>query len=428
MTTSYLRWWRLSADRSHLYAGTEQIPYQVVVPPVSLTARTTRVRGKYTYTPPPTGTRADLVLGVDMPTPATTGLLPGWGIPGSGAASILTEAPAAISTYADTTTAIKTIQNTWFTGRVSITGRHYRFVNCFFQGDWANAASPVIAQNVNNLDNVFESCRFEPQSVTWNSPAITGWQFELKYCHILHCSDGIAHIGQGANYTGLAQNIKVTQSLFQLGAYMSPDPGANGGLPDNQSHLDLCAQTRGGTGFTFQGNALWGFVETDGSLGVGEGWADKVILPSGTHVTGYNDTGSTGPGAIPTGVRFTLSLFMFSPALGTWDDVDISYNWLDGAAYMFNAANTSLVFGPNVKISHNNIGRVHMYKTGILLAKAATTFEMTDNKYFYDLTSTPPDDGPLTVVKLGAGGAGLYRHMYTGARSTWPDANLRTNG
>jgi hypothetical protein len=242
-------------------------------------------------------------------------------------------------------------------------------------------------------------------------------------------ADGLAHVGIGttgvstSNYTGVIQDVVIRQCLIERGAYISPDPGAWQGLPDNRSHLDAMAQIRGGKNFLFEGNAVYCFAENDGVTGYAH--IAGVEFPSGTHVTGYGAVGETG--VIVPGLKYGLSAIMFSPPYGAYDNVVIRNNWMDGSLFLFNIPATATVTGLGVQIVNNNFGRMHGRTGGILIVPQATTgITMTGNKYYYSLDTSGTDDEPNPIPDLA--GSGWKRHMYTGDRNLWPDANVRTRG
>jgi hypothetical protein len=404
-------------------------------PPSAGQSTVTHLRGRsiFNETPPPPGSRDLLVRGAYIPTPATAGVLRelGWGRPGidAGATQFLTEVfatgTAPVITYGDTTTTRKLVENKWVTSMFNITGRAYDFKNCWFAGNWQNHISTGRAYGTNSMDNTFTDCTFQPQNPQWDSQAFYGNRFTMLRCHCLHMPDGIAHIGQGASYTNLAQDIKVYQSLFERAAFISPDQGANGGANDNRSHLDLCCQMRGGLNFEFIGNAMYSFCDP----AVGYGGVASVDLPSGTHVTGWTyplgnpPTGTLGP-------KYALSNFMWSPVLGDYGNVLISDNWMDGGQWMFNMGNPAIAAGAGgIRIINNNFGRLHGQSggAGIMTLQAGVQLTYSGNKYYYTLSTNPVDDTePNDIPGLPVGN--FYRKLNTGLRSTWPDANLSASG
>lgn len=337
----YLRWWRLSSDRTYLYAGTSRINYGGTTPPNPAAGKLTRVRMRSVFTPvSPPPDRSSLVAGVDKPDATNTGVFAG---------STLTAQNTSI-TYGNINPAgsPQIVQNMEFFERVVVNGQYITFRNCRFWGP--NGPTPKEAITVTNANCVgirFEDCDITQQNPIWDSLGVKGWQFTLLRCHIWGVTDGIQHIGQGSNYTGLDQNVTMQQCFLEKFAYMAPDPGAAGGLTDNASHLDGF-QIRGGRNFLFWGNNIQSFFDPT----IGQGGVAPVTLPSGTRVTGNRYAPSEA----------ATSCGMFSPILGLFGNLQIRDNWMDGGAYMlnFNPAITSVdtggAGGVGIRITGNRVG------------------------------------------------------------------------
>lgn len=320
--TTYQRIWRLSADRTHLFArGVPDIPYQPVTPDPAA-GILTRIRGRAVYTNPvPPPDRTSLVPGVDKPDTTNTGVFSG---------TTFTNQNSAItySTNGQTLTAIN------YTEIVSISGQNVTFNNCYFRGSPTTVGACAVFTNTNVVNLRFIDCTFEQQNPVWDSPAAKGHHVTFLRCNFVGVTDGFQHIGVGgASYDTVDQNIVVQQCLFDNLCFRSPDPGAAGGLPDNQSHLDCC-QFRGGRNFLVWGNTMNSFYNPAVSNG-----GLPINLASGTHVTGNRYAT-----ALDASLQGT-SCGMMSPQLGRMGNFQWKDNWMDGGSYMINYPHTAVDTG-----------------------------------------------------------------------------------
>jgi hypothetical protein len=296
--------------------------------------RLTRIAGRSVYIDPdPPVDRSTLVPGTYLPDASTAGVI------GAGTWTPLSTVNTAV-TYA---TNGQTINRVLFTEKVSVAAKDVTFTNCRFLGP--NGPTPQAAVQCTNaaVENlVLQDCDITQQNPIWDSPGIKGHHFTLRRCHIWNCQDGIAHIGVGSVYTGVNQGITIESSWIEKMSYMSPDPGASGGLPDNASHCDGM-QLRGGDGIRIRGNRFDGFVSDE----VGQGNILPVNLASGTHVTGNKYATVSDPSMQST------SCLMCSPVLGAFGDLMIEENWFDGGAFMINmGAHTT----GGITIRNNRVG------------------------------------------------------------------------
>ena len=294
--------------------------------------RVMRVVGRSTYIDPsPPPDRSTLVPGTYLPDATTAGVLASW--------TPLSTVNSA-TTYA---TDGQTINRVLFTEKVSVTGKNITFTNCRFLGPNGPTPTPAVQCTNSNVENLtLVDCDITQQNPIWDSPGVKGHHVTLRRCNIWGTTDGFQHIGIGSNYTGQDQGITIEACWIHDMAYMSPDPGAAGGLPDNASHLD-CIQLRGGAGIWIRGNRLDAFMDD----AIGQGGLLPVDVASGTHVTGnkYADVSDDS-------LQGTSGV-MCSPILGTFTGLMIEENWFDGGAFAINMAGHTT---GSVTIRNNRVG------------------------------------------------------------------------
>ncbi len=323
------------------------------------------------------------------------------------------------------------VRDKWFTTKVSVSGRWYRFINCHFSGGFTINETPFQATNTNARNNVAYRCTIWPQNPRSDTPACRGHHLLYDRCYVRNCTDGMAHIGvdssggSGGSYTGVDQQLSARGSLFELGIYRSPDYGGAGKLPDNASHLDLGGQIRGGVGFDYFGCAFYGFIDPT----FGEGGKASVDMPlSGTHVTGRR-VSHTG--------LYTLSIFMFSPKLGDLSQFRCDSCWLDGATQMF-------VFADHIvgaAVTNNRFGRLHRDGgVGLVSVKVPSGdvgIIVAGNHYWYELgpygEKWPYNQQPDTAQgESMPSAAKIAQWTAAGIKAddelTWPSANTRSRG
>lgn len=401
--SDYMVMAKLRPNRQYLYAPGRR-DWSSIIPPPPPPAGGVVVMpymfGTALYTPvAPPNARDTLTYGVDMPTRQTTGVTN---------KNILVETPA--TTYSGTGTAAAPIivQDKWFTGRVTVTGQWYEFRNCWFSGEPIAVGALVLCSSATSANNKFVDCTFWPQNPQWDTPAIKGYQLTLERCYIRGCTDGIAHVGRGTNYTGTDQNVNSYGSLYELMCYVSPDQGASGGLPDNASHLDVCAQLRGGNNFVFKGNLVQAYLDPT----IGQGGQLPVYLSSGTHVTGNTNATATDPS------YQAMSAFMLSPVLGQFDGLRIEQNWMNGGAVLVNFAGhtTAGTALGGIQVLGNRVGLDHRVGPNFWwLAKTVLPISISGNTVY-----TFPAGGQVTWNADGS--------VLAGGTTTTTTANTRSAG
>lgn len=338
--------------------------------------------------------RNQLVLGVDDPaTPGNSGLIESSEARGPKRAVSLQQVDTNM-TYSSVGTAAAPIvvANKQFNRKITITGKFYRFFNCWFRGEPVQASELITSYNANCEGIQFWDCLFEPQNPMWKTSANFGSHHtEYLRCEFRHLIDGIAHHNAGGN-TG-DQKVSIRQCWFHDCWYASPDPGASGGLPDNASHADACIQWRGGGGLYFGGNRASGTMSKELTT-VGHQMPDNTgydnagsrvgsdanrmsvdafISGQWRHVRGNksfdwkrtakNSNGTGNTIILPKTLLYpelqmlqTLSLFMFSPALGPLGAMTFEKNWLDGGWTGFNFNPTYASTQGQIKIINNRWG------------------------------------------------------------------------
>ncbi len=326
------------------------------------------------------------------------------------------------------------VRDRWFTLKVSITGQWYRFINCHFSGGFAINETPLQCTNVGGRNNVLYRCTIWPQNPRSDTPSTRGHNLRYDRVYVRNCTDGMAHIGIGrkadgslandGDYTGIDQAYGARNSLFELAVYRSPDYGGAGKLPDNASHLDLGAQLRGGDNFDFFNCDFRAFIDPS----FGEGGKASVDMPlSGTHVTGKRVT--------HTGL-YTLSIFMFSPNLGTIRNFRVDSCWMDGGTEMFVLAER--VSG--ITITNNRMGRLHRSSPGLVSVRVPdgdVGVVVAGNHYWYELGPNgekwPYNQQPLAEAGETMPPASIITKWAAAKiqpddEATWPAANTRSKG
>lgn len=381
---AYIRTWHVSGPDRLSSNGVPDIVYgsggggstPPPPPPVGTSVSLlTRARGWATFTDIVSPTTRDLIVyGRDMPTLTTAGATDRTAIaanPVSGKTTLPNAGTAASPVV---------ISDKWYQGQVKILGGYYDFKNCQFNGD-PTVVGPLLDVQGSAIGRVrvYDS-DFWAQNPQWNTPFAYGWRMEIYRCYIRNCTDGLAHVGIGAdgtngtgggtNYTGIPQGVKLYGNLVERCAYQSPDPGAAGGLTDNSSHLDALLQTRGGDGIEVVGNRVLAWCDPT----VGQGGVHPAVrLPSNTLVIGQKYSTATNR------ALWTTSVIMCSPVHGQFSNFKVKDNWLSGGAVLINFAGHTAAAGP-IDITGNRVGTDHRLGSNFWwLANPALPLTITGN-------------------------------------------------
>ena len=265
----------------------------------------------------------------------------------------------------------QTITGTAFYRRVSVTGQNITFVNCIFYGTPTDATSPVTCSSA-SVNTTFIDCTFAPMAPQYNTycarVGLGGGTF-LR-CDFYGGSDGVSN----GSTSGWPQRWTFTQCAFHDMLYLSPDPDAAGGLPDNASHTDNIQW--GGGQLKLDGCGLWGFYDMTkyqagkANTAFGTGTTTDNNDPYDYHMFGnkYVDTiAAAGDSRTPAAVVgqpsvYSLSNVMFSPIYRTVDYFEMTKCYIDGSTYALNAGNTSVTFSSgNFIFTDNKIGTNHRW-------------------------------------------------------------------
>jgi hypothetical protein len=250
------------------------------------------------------------------------------------------------------------INNTVFYGKVSVTAAGVTFFNCYFLGPTTNETESVVLTNAGATPTTFIDCCITTQNpARWSSGMKCGTgQTIVKRCWFFLVTDGIT---PGNNWSG---GVFVESSVFGPATLYAPDPGAAGGVDDNQTHVDW-NQLVGGTHVVTNSSFL-GRYHTSKKYMEGNqppiGFGGTPQNPE-VHLFGdrYYALGSSGP----NGGRFTTSCFMWSPATYKLDRIEYTGNWFRGAVYPINCAGytspSQLGTPGTIKINNNHWDNVH---------------------------------------------------------------------
>jgi hypothetical protein len=256
---------------------------------------------------------------------STCGLLPGY------AKEDLTQKGA--TTYSDTSSTVKIVENIWFTGNVSITGSNYLFRNCFFGGSGAGTSTagalifiwPPAVRNI-----VFEDC--EVQKLPSNSPngsiGIYGHHFTLRRCNFHGTEDGIRPYSQSGPLADHAVFVYGTW-VHDL-AFKSPDSAWGGNQGDNMTHNDAF-QIQGGGGILVQ------HCRINGSIDPAIGDASVPDHDDPAAVTSKNGFGHvSGNHSYP--LMYATSCIMLSPRNAAFGVITFRDCELSGGSVLVNTA------------------------------------------------------------------------------------------
>lgn len=173
----------------------------------------------------------------------------------------------------------------------------------------------------NHIPVILEDCRITPQVLHYFRNCLSGHHFTMRRCEVARGVDGVKVFN--TNDPAGPLGVDIRGSWFHDSAWFNADPS---GTPGSGTHNDTGVQLLGGSGFTFVGNVVDGYL-ADGALN--------------THGTNHSN-----------------SCLMIKPDVGTIADVLIDRNWLDGGAVPINFAQdgTARVLGTNIVVSNNVFG------------------------------------------------------------------------
>jgi hypothetical protein len=278
--------------------------------------------------------------GTYRPAPADVGLLP----------DVARSTVSSLATVAGGLYENKVIAGRWSTASNSgQTNAPITFRNVDFTGATAAPAADdgcVAAWGANHIPIVIEDSRITPAVLHYFRNAISGHHVTLRRCEIARGVDGmkVFNTNDPTGPTGVA----VYGSWFHDSAWFDQNPAGDAG---SATHNDTGLQILGGSGTTFVGNVVDGYL-ANGALN--------------THGTNHSN-----------------SCLMIKPDVGNISDVLIDRNWLDGGAVQINLAQdgTGRVLGTNIVISNNVFG--HGARLGpdysILMPSTATGVVTTGN-------------------------------------------------
>jgi len=302
----------------------------------------------------PLDDRASLVIGVDKPSAATTGVLPGvtrtdvttsGGWPGTGTLT-------AGAVYSNLNIKYRPVPPA---GTDPIVYR-----NCYFMGepvgsDPGGGAGLCQSTSDSHCPQWFYDCTFAPQNPHWNWNGIIGHHYRAYRCDVSGAVDGFGVYDNNAGHGALDVDVVLQQCyVHDLGNWSNPPDTSHA----DGSHPD-CMQQQGGAGLHIQGCNFLGFA--------GPGFA----------LNGY-------------GTNHTNAVLMITNNVGEVTGNDIQYNWFDGGAASVNIAG---VFTGDFGICKNNrFGRGQRNgDTWAIIRPAAMTcdFGTTTDRNVFDDTGLP---------------------------------------
>lgn len=286
------------------------------------------------------------VLGETKPDAANTGL--------TTPASAL-EAVAGNVTFA---TDGQLVENKHFAGKVTVTAKDVRFVNCWFNGPGtvSNGLLQCTHDNVENL--IVERCLFRPSSYSRDINGIFGKRFTLLRCDVSGVVDCVSIVGGN-----LAVDVNVLGCYLHDQAYFSP----NDYHADNQSHSDTFQIHFGGRNIRIFGNTLPGTLDP----AIGAASTPATTGPDGEHLGGNK--------LYPHLVA--LSVVMASPASAEAGLANFTFekNWAGGGAVVINWPRSDAT---NVRIVDNRWTRGSYFGDDFtVLMRVAQAATITGNHY-----------------------------------------------
>lgn len=296
---------------------------------------------------PPAGTPRDsLVIGNYKPDASTTGYLPGTSFVSTISNNI---------TYSSANNG-QTIQNTIFTGKVTVTGQNITFRNCWFR----SSTSEMLNCNNSTVDNLLiEDCTFKPQSPNLDLNAIFGRNYTAKRCDISNTVDAFSIVGSNSSVIDVGVNI-LGCYVHDL-SYFSPCPHHS----DNQTHNDVIQIHYGGSNVVIRGNNLQALIAPN----IGDA-SEPSVDQNGQHISGNTYYPSLSH----------MSVLMLSPIAVNITNLTIDKNYMRGGAVLMNMPTRTGMTG--VTITNNKWGRdMRLGETFTVLAPAGQAMTITGNVY-----------------------------------------------
>jgi len=291
------------------------------------------------------------------PTQRTAGLMPSTVLAGENSLTL----SSGNVTFSDTSSTVKTIANTRFDGKVSVTGKNYVFKNCLFLGD-ANNDACFQCTNVNAENVLLEDCEIRGKNTnnddTTNSDGLYGNNFTTRRVWIHGVVDGV-HPNPDAsgivNWTDYGSVINGL-SFYSPWQYQS----------NNASHND-CIQINGGHGIYMTGSKLEGFYDDT----IGQAMVDN--------------SSQTGTGNFYYPHMQSTSCLMGTPLSQPPGDYHFTNCWFDGGAYTFNFASDSPAYDQGVYFTNNIFGKNQRVNPGVstvmVTPAAQSVFVMNGNTF-----------------------------------------------
>jgi hypothetical protein len=299
------------------------------------------------FEPATTGNPRDsFVIGNYKPDASNTGYLPGTSFTSTISNNI---------TYSSANNG-QTIQNTIFTGKVTVTGQNITFRNCWFR----SSSGEMLNCNNDTVDNLLiEDCTFKPMSPNLNLNAIFGRNFTAKRCNISGTVDAFSIVGKNTGVIDLGVNILGCYA-HDL-SYFSPCPHHS----DNQTHNDVIQVHYGGSNIVIRGNTLRALIDPN----IGDA-SEPSVDQDGQHISGNTYYPSLSH----------MSVLMLSPIAVNITNLTFDKNYADGGACLINCGSHTAMTG--FVVSNNKWGRnMRLGETFTILAKAAQPITITGNVY-----------------------------------------------
>lgn len=280
-----------------------------------------------------TQSRDSLVYGAYKPTPATTGLLPGWvdseTTPGVG------EQRLSVLNGTQTITTNNTVlQNRDIFGYVNVRASNVQIINCRIRGD--NSASTSVglinAAHQNCVGLIVKDCLVVPDFPSYWITGIFGHDYTAERCNIYSVVDGFGVFNANSGHTTDPVYVRIYGSYVHDLSYYSPDPNHG----DNRTHNDGI-QIQGNSDIIIQGNRF----DANVSSSVGDGFNDFVPAP------------------LPASYRpsVTGQAIGITPNVSAVGDVTIDKNWIDYGAQSITIVINTYNVGSGISITNNRFGR-----------------------------------------------------------------------